>query len=52
MARFRELSLLPDTKGCNLRTPHDAWKNAKRQDVATDIIAYIRTYMPGSALES
>ena len=49
---LKELSLLLDTKGYNLRTLHDAWKNAKRQDVAADIIAYIRTLMLGSALES
>jgi len=51
-ADLKELSLLLDTKGYNLRTLHDAWKNAKRQDVAADIIAYIRTLMLGSALES
>lgn len=49
---LKELSLLLDTKGYNLRTLHDAWKNAKRQDVAADIIAYIRTLMLGSVLES
>lgn len=51
-ADLKELSLLLDIKGYNLRTLHDAWKNAKRQDVAADIIAYIRTLMLGSVLES
>jgi len=51
-ADLKELILLLDTKGYTLRTLREAWKNAKRQDVAADIIAYIRTLMLGSILVS
>lgn len=44
--------MLLDTKGYTLRTLREAWKNVNRQDVAADIIAYIRTLMLGSVLVS
>src|SRR5690606_39057104 len=49
---LKELILLLDTKGYTVRTLREAWKNAKKQDVAADIIAYIRTLMLGSTLIS
>jgi len=51
-ADLKELILLLDTKGYTLRTLREAWKNVNMQDVAADIIAYIRTLMLGSALVS
>lgn len=51
-ADLKELILLLDNKGYTLRTLREAWKNANRQDVAADIIAYIRTLMLGSLLVS
>lgn len=51
-ADLKELIILLDTKGYTLRTLREAWKNVNRQDVAADIIAYIRTLMLGSALIS
>lgn len=40
---LKELKLQLDAEGYNTRTLHTAWKNAKNQDIAADIIAYIRT---------
>lgn len=40
---LKELKLLLDQEGFNARTLHTAWKNAKNEDIAADIISYIRT---------
>lgn len=40
---LKELKLLLDQEGYNTRTLHAAWKNAKNEDIAADIISYIRT---------
>jgi len=40
---LKELKLQLDAEGYNARTLHTAWKNAKNQDIAADIISYIRT---------
>lgn len=42
-ASLKELKLLLDQEGYNTRTLHAAWKNAKNEDIAADIISYIRT---------
>jgi len=42
-ASLKELKLLLDQEGYNARTLHTAWKNAKNEDIAADIISYIRT---------
>lgn len=51
-SELKELIMLLDSKGYTLRTLREAWKNARKQDVAADIIAYIRTLMLGSVLMS
>lgn len=40
---LKELRLLLDQEGFNAKTLNAAWHNAKNQDIAADIIAYIRT---------
>lgn len=40
---LKDLKLLLDQEGYNTRTLHTAWKNAKNEDIAADIISYIRT---------
>jgi type I restriction enzyme R subunit len=40
---LKELKLLLDQKGYNEITLSTAWKNAKNQDLAADIISFIRT---------
>ena len=40
---LRELKLLLDQEGFNARTLQTAWKSAKNEDIAADIISYIRT---------
>jgi len=40
---LKELKLLLDQEGYNSLTLNTAWKNAKNQDIAADIISYIRT---------
>ena len=40
---LKELLLLLDQKGFNTKTLNAAWRDAKNQDIAADIIAYIRT---------
>jgi type I restriction enzyme R subunit len=40
---LKELKLLLDQEGFNARTLQTAWKNAKNEDIAADIISYIRT---------
>ncbi|QNL48950.1 type I restriction-modification system endonuclease [Olivibacter sp. SDN3] len=49
---LKELLILLDTKGYTVRTLREAWKSTKKQDVAADIIAYIRTLILGSELVS
>jgi type I restriction enzyme R subunit len=41
---LKELKLLLDREGYNDLTLNTAWKNAKNQDIAADIISYIRTF--------
>ncbi|MEC7782160.1 MAG: type I restriction-modification system endonuclease [Bacteroidota bacterium] len=40
---LKELKLQLDAEGFNTRALQTAWKQAKNQDIAADIIAYIRT---------
>src|SRR6056297_646990 len=40
---LKELRLLLDSKGYNAKTLNAAWRDLKNQDIAADIIAYIRT---------
>lgn len=40
---LKELKLLLDQEGYNTMTLHTAWKNAKNEDIAADIISFIRT---------
>lgn len=40
---LKELRLLLDQEGFNAKTLNSAWKDVKNQDIAADIIAYIRT---------
>ncbi|AXT49486.1 type I restriction-modification system endonuclease [Aquimarina sp. BL5] len=40
---LKELKILLDQEGYNSLTLNTAWKNAKNQDIAADIISYIRT---------
>jgi len=49
---LKELKLILDTEGFNARTLNTAWKSAKNEDIAADIIAYIRTFALGNTLIS
>lgn len=49
---LKELKLLLDQEGYNELTLNAAWKNAKNQDIAADIISYIRTLALDSVLVS
>jgi type I restriction enzyme, R subunit len=49
---LRELQIILDQEGYNTRTLQAAWKGAKNEDIAADIISYIRTLALGSALVS
>lgn len=49
---LKELKLLLDQKGFNELTLNTAWKNAKNQDIAADIISYIRTLALDTVLVS
>ena len=40
---LKELRLLLDQEGYNAKTLNAAWRDVKNQDIAADIIAYIRT---------
>lgn len=40
---LKELRLLLDSEGYNAKTLNAAWRDLKNQDIAADIIAYIRT---------
>lgn len=49
---LRELLLILDGKGYNTRYLQAAWKDATNQDIAADIISYIRTLVIGTTLVS
>ncbi|ALL08709.1 restriction endonuclease subunit R [Pedobacter sp. PACM 27299] len=49
---LKELLLQLDQQGYNVNTLNAAWSAAKHQDVAADIISYIRTLMIGNTLIS
>jgi type I restriction enzyme R subunit len=49
---LKELKLLLDQKGYNEVTLTTAWKNAKNQDIAADIISFIRTLALDTVLVS
>lgn len=49
---LKELKLLLDHEGFNELTLNAAWKNAKNQDIAADIISYIRTLALDTTLVS
>lgn len=49
---LKELLLELDSKGFNTRYLNHAWKQAKNEDIAADIISYIRTLALGNALVS
>lgn len=49
---LRELKIVLDQAGYNTRFLHAAWKDAKNEDIAADIISYIRTLALGSSLIS
>lgn len=49
---LRELKIMLDQEGFNARSLNIAWKEAKNEDIAADIITYIRTLAMGSALIS
>jgi type I restriction enzyme, R subunit len=51
-ASLKELKLLLDQQGYNTRSLNAAWKAAKNEDIAADIISYIRTLALGSSLIS
>ncbi|AFL86158.1 helicase, type I site-specific restriction-modification system restriction subunit [Belliella baltica DSM 15883] len=49
---LRELMLVLDQEGYNANTLNVAWRAAKNDDIAADIISYIRTLSIGSSLVS
>ena len=49
---LKELKLVLDQEGFNVRSLNTAWKQAKNEDIAADIIGYIRTLALGSSLVS
>jgi type I restriction enzyme R subunit len=49
---LKDLLLKLDQQGYNVSTLNAAWSAAKHQDVAADIISYIRTLMVGNTLIS
>lgn len=49
---LKELKLLLDQEGFNSRTLNSAWRDTKNEDIAADIISYIRTLAIGSSLVS
>ena len=49
---LRELVMTLDREGFNRRTLQTAWKAAKNEDIAADLISYIRTLAMGDALVS
>ncbi len=51
-ASLKELKLLLDEAGFNTRSLNAAWKATKNEDIAADIISFIRTLAIGSSLIS
>lgn len=49
---LKALKLALDAEGFNTRSLNTAWKEAKNEDIAADIITYIRTLALGSTLIS
>jgi type I restriction enzyme R subunit len=49
---LKELMLILDQQGFNTRSLKAAWKATKNEDIAADIISYIRTLAIGSSLIS
>jgi type I restriction enzyme R subunit len=49
---LKELMMILDQQGFNTRTLKAAWKATKNEDIAADIISYIRTLAIGSSLIS
>lgn len=49
---LKELRLLLNQEGFNTTSLNTAWKNAKNEDIAADIISFIRTLAVGSSLIS
>jgi type I restriction enzyme R subunit len=49
---LKEFYLLLDEQGYNTRTLNSAWKDAKNETIAADIISFIRTLALGDALVS
>jgi type I restriction enzyme, R subunit len=49
---LRELLLVLDSEGYNALKLNTAWKATKNQDIAADVISYIRTLAVGNALIS
>ncbi len=49
---LKELRLLLNQEGFNTTSLNTAWKNAKNEDIAADIISFIRTLAVGSDLIS
>lgn len=49
---LKELMIALDQEGYNVRSLHAAWKDTKNEDIAADIISYIRTLALGSSLIS
>ena len=49
---LKQLKLELDTKGFNTRALNTAWKESKNEDIAADIISYIRTLALGNSLVS
>jgi type I restriction enzyme R subunit len=49
---LRELMIILDRQGYNVTTLKAAWKATKNQDIAADIISFIRTLAVGNALIS
>ncbi len=49
---LKELKLILDQEGFNTRSLNAAWKATKNEDVAADIISYIRTLAVGTSLIS
>jgi type I restriction enzyme R subunit len=49
---LKELKIILDQQGYNTRTLDTAWKATKNEDIAADIVSYIRTLALGSSLIS
>ena len=47
---LKELKIILDEAGYNPKTLNSAWKDVKNEDIAADIISYIRTLAIGSSI--